>query len=171
MRARASNPAAGGGRADWRGSCRPRPPHAPSAHRNGFGATAPLPRRVISNAAVGVGEGAVAARKRPAKPDRLSVRASHPDHRVRGHHHGSREGRARSAAGIDVRIHREATRHRPPRPPIRNPMRIGAAGAGVAGVAAVHGLAVRVRAGVRGPADGSSRAEFAGIEWTSGALA
>jgi hypothetical protein len=151
-----SNPAAGGGRAGWRGSCRPRPPHAPSGHRNGFGARAALPSRVISNAAFGDGEGAVAARRRPANPDRRRVRVSHPDHRARHHRHGSREGPVRSAAGIGVQIHREATRRRP-RPPIRNPIPIGAGGAGGVVEGAVLGLAVRVRAGVppviRGPAD------------------
>ena len=123
---------------------------------------------MISNAAVGVGEGAVAARKRPANPDRLSVRASHHrDHRA-PHHRGSRVGPARSGDGIGVRIHREATRLRPPRRPIRNLIRIGAGGAAVAVGGAVRGLAVRVRAGVqavaRGPVDVATRAEFAGIE-------
>jgi len=111
----------------------------------------------------------VAARRRPANPDRLSVRANHPDHR-----HGSRVGPDRSGDGIGAQIHREAMGRRPRRP-VRSPIRIGAAGAAVAVGAAVRGLAVRVRAGVqavaRGPVDVATRAEFAGIEWTSVALA
>jgi hypothetical protein len=134
-----------------------------------------LPSRVISSAAVGVAEGAVAARKRPGSRDRRRGKASHPVHRGRGHRHGSRVGPARSAAGIGVQIHREATRRSRPRLPTRNPIRIGAGGAGGGVAGAVRGLAVRARVGVqaavRGPADVSGRTEFAGIEWTSVALA
>jgi len=174
MRARASNPAAGAGRAGWRGSYRPLLPHAPSVQRNGFGPRVAVPSRAISNAAAGDGERA-AARRRPANPDKPRDRVSHPGHRVRAHRHGSREDPDRSADGSGAQIRREATcRHRPRRP-TRNPIRIAAAGAGVVVVAAVHGLAVRVQAevqaGLRGRADGSGRAEFGGIEWTSVALA
>ena len=174
MRARASNPAAGDGRAGWRGSSRPPLPHAPSGRRNGFGVRVAVPSRVISNAAAGDGEGA-AARRRPANPDRHRERASHPGHRVRDHHHGSPEDPDRSADGIGAQIRREETRRHRPRRPARNPIRIGAAGVGVVAGAAVHGLAVRVQAGVRvglrRRAEGPNRAEFAGIEWTSVALA
>ena len=174
MRARASNPAAGDGPAGWRGSYRPRLPHARNVQPNGFGARLAVPSRVISNAAAGDGEGA-AARRRLANPDRHRDRASHPGHRVRHHHHGSPEDPDRSADGIGAQIRREAIRRHRPRSPTRSPIRIAAAGAGVVAEAAVHGLAVRVQAGVRvglrRRADGSNRAEFAGIEWTSVALA
>ena len=118
-----------------------------------------VPSQVISNAAAGDGEGA-AARRRPANPDRRRDRGSHPDHRVRDHHHGSPEDPARSADGIGAQIHREATCRPHPRRPGRNPIRIGAAGAAGVVEAAVHVLAVRVQAAVqadlRGRADGSN---------------
>ena len=163
MRARASNRAAGDGSAGWRASYRPLLPHAPSGQRNGFGARVAVPSQVISNAAAGDGEGA-AARRRPANPDRHRDRASHPGHRVRDHRHGSPVDRDRSADGIGAQIRREETRRHRPRRPTPNPIQIGAAGAGAVVEGAVHGLAVRVQAGVqagrRGRADGSGRAEI-----------
>ena len=159
MRARASNRAAGDGSAGWRASYRPLLPHAPSGQRNGFGARVAVPSQVISNAAAGDGEGA-AARRRLANPDRHRDRASHPGHRVRDHRHGSLEDRDRSADGIGAQIRREETRRHRPRHPTPNPIQIGAAGAGVVVEGAVHGLAVRVQAGLRGRADGSGRAEI-----------
>ncbi len=117
-----------------------------------------VPSRVISNAAAGDGEGA-AARRRPANPDRPRDRASHRGHRVRDHRHASREHPDGSADGIGAQIRREETRRHRPRRPTPNPIQIGAAGAGVVVEGAVHGLAVRVQAGL------------AGIEWTSVALA
>ncbi len=175
MRARASNPAAGAGRAGWRGSYRPLPPHAPSVRRNGPGARVTVPSRVTSNAAAGDGEGAAAARRRRANPGRPRDKVSHPGHRVRDHRHGRPADPDRSADGIGARIRREATRRHRPRRPTRNPIRIGAGGAGAVVEGVAHGLAVRaqagVQAGLRRRADGSGRAQFAGIEWTSVALA
>ena len=175
MRARASNPAVGDGPAGWRGSCRPRLLRALSVRRNGFGARLAVPSPVISNAAAGDGEGAAAAHRRPANPDRPRDRLSHLDHHARVHRHGRRGDLGRSADETGAQIHQEETRRHRPRRQTRNPIRIGAAGAGVVAEAAVHGLAVRVQAGVRvglrRRADGSNPAEFAGIEWTSVALA
>ena len=174
MRARASNPAVGDGPAGWRGSCRLWLLHALSVRRNGFGARLAVPSPAISNAAAGDGEGA-AAHRRPANPDRPRDRLSHLDQRARVHRHGRRKDLGRSAEETGAQIHQEETRRHRPRRQTRNPIRIGAAGAGVVAEAAVHGLAVRVQAGVRvrlrRRADGSNRAEFAGIEWSSVALA
>jgi hypothetical protein len=157
MRARASNPAAGDGPGGWRGSYRPLPPRARSVQRNGCEARVAVPSRVISNAVAGDGEGA-AARRRPANPARPRDRASHPGHRVRDRHHGRPEDPDRSADGIGGQIRREETRRHRPRRPTPNPIQIGVAGAGVVVEGAVHGLAVRVQAGVqaglRGRADG-----------------
>ena len=154
MRARASNPAAGDGPAGWRGSCRPWLLHALSVRRNGFGARLAVPSPAISNAAAGDGEGAAAAHRRPANPDRPRDRLSHLDHHARVRRHGRRGDQGRSADESGAQIHQEETRRHRPRRPTRNPIRIGAAGAGVVVEGAVHGLAVRVQAGLRGRADG-----------------
>jgi hypothetical protein len=134
---------------------------------------APMP--VIRSAAVGDGEGAVAAHKRVANPGRRRARASRPDHPVRERRRVSPAHLDPSADGIGARIHRGATPRRRPRRPARHPIRIGAGGAGVVVEGAVQVLVVPaqagVRAGVRGQAEVSGRTEFAGIEWTSVALA
>jgi hypothetical protein len=175
MPARGSRPAAGAGPAGWRASSRPRPPHAPSVRQSGFRASVAAPMPVIRSAAVGDGEGAVAAHRRVANPGRPSARASRPDQPVREDRRVSPECLDPSADGIGARIHPGATPRRRPRRPARHPIRIAAGGAGVGVEGVVQGLGVRVqagaRAGVRGQADVSGRTEFAGIEWTSVALA
>ncbi|MDQ6713851.1 MAG: hypothetical protein M3Z28_11790 [Candidatus Dormibacteraeota bacterium] len=101
---------------------------------------------------------AAGAEVRPATPDRRPARARHPDHRVPDRHHGSRHRRGRSAAATGGPIHHAATLRRHHRRPTRNPIRIGAAAAGVAVEVAVRGQAVprikaEVRAAVRGRAE------------------
>jgi len=172
MRARAISPAAVDGPADWRGSYRPRPPRVRSVNPSGSRARVAAPSPVISNAAVGGAAGAAAVRRRRANRDRCRARASSPDHPERDHRNGRREGPCRSAAATAVPTRRGETRRRRHRHPARHPIRIGAGGAAVVVEGAVLALAVRrVRAVVRGLADVSRRPEFAGIEWTSGALA
>ena len=110
-------------------------------------------------------------------PDKRRARASRLGHPVRDRRHGSRVRPGRSVAGTGAQIDRVETRRRPRRLPIRNPIRTGAGGAEGVVEGAAHGPAglripvgrpilamAQVRADVRA-------AEFAGIEWTSGALA
>ena len=176
MGGRASSPADAADPAAWPGSCRLRPPHARSVQRNGPGARVAAPSPVISSAAAGGGVGAVVARCRPANLHRHRSQASQHDPPVQDRHHGSPAGPGRSAAATGAQIHREATRPRRPRRRTRNLIRTGAAVAGVVVEGAAPGRAVRrvkaaVRAVDRDPPEASQSAEFAGIEWTSGALA
>jgi len=114
----------------------------------------------------------VAAPLPAASPGKLSARTSRRDHLARRGNHGSRARPGRRAAANGAQIHREEMRRLHLRLPTGNPIPIGAGGAGAVAEAADRGLVIRpARALVRGPAEGAQSAEFAGIEWTSGALA
>ena len=79
-------------------------------------------------------------------------------------------------AATGAQIHRGAMRRPQLRLPTRNPIQIGAGGAGVVAEVAARGPAVRrvqavVQAVARPLADVRGAREWPGIEWTSGALA